>query len=53
MSFSMEKDFGEKEMQQRRSEEQTGMAHVAICLGRVGPTCSHVDPPMQLIFVLT
>jgi hypothetical protein len=51
-NFSMEQDFGDKEVQQRRSEEEMGMAHAARCLGRVGPTCSHLVAPMPSIFVL-
>jgi hypothetical protein len=50
-SFSMEQDFGEKEVQQRRSEEETGMAHTARCLGRMGPTRSHLIAPMPSIFI--
>jgi hypothetical protein len=50
-SFSMEQDFGEKEVQQRRSEEETGMAHIARCLGHVGPTRCHLVAPMSSIFV--
>jgi hypothetical protein len=50
-NFSMKLDFGEKEVQQGRSEEETGMAHVARCFGRVGPTCCHHVAPMSSIFV--
>jgi hypothetical protein len=50
-SFSTEQVFGEKEVQQRRSEEETGMAHVARCLVHVGPTCCHLVAPMPSIFV--
>jgi hypothetical protein len=50
-NFSTEQDFGEKEVQQRRSEEETGMAHAARCLGRVGPTHSHLVALMLSIFV--
>jgi hypothetical protein len=47
----MEQDFGEKEVQQRRSEEEMVMAHAARCLGRVGPTSSHLVALMPSIFV--
>jgi hypothetical protein len=50
-SFSTEQDFGEKEVQQRRSEKETGMAHVTRCLGRVGPTRCHLVAPMSSIFI--
>jgi hypothetical protein len=50
-SFSTEQDFREKEVQQRRSEEETGMAHMARCMGHVGPTRSHLVAPMPSIFV--
>jgi hypothetical protein len=50
-SFSMELDFGEKEVQQRRSKGETAIAHAARCLGHVGPTHSHLVAPMSLIFV--
>jgi hypothetical protein len=49
--FSMELDFGEKEVQHRRSEGETAMAHVTRCLGHVGPTRSHLIAPMPSIFV--
>jgi hypothetical protein len=42
----MEQDFREKEVQQRTSEEEMSMAHVARCLGHVGPTRSHLVAPM-------
>jgi hypothetical protein len=51
VNFSMKQDFGEKEVQQRRSEEGMGMAHVARCSGRVGPTSCHLVAPMSSIFV--
>jgi hypothetical protein len=51
-SFSTEQDFREKEVQQRRSEEETSMAHVARCLGRMGPTRSHLVALTPSIFVL-
>jgi hypothetical protein len=47
----MEQDFREKEVQQRRSEEEMVMAHAARCLGRVGPTHSHLVAPMSSIFI--
>jgi hypothetical protein len=50
-SFSTEQDFGEKEVQQRKSEEEMCMDHVARCLGHVGPTHSHLIAPMPLIFI--
>jgi hypothetical protein len=45
------KHFREKEVQQRRSEGETGMAHAARCLGHVGPTRSHLVALMPSIFV--
>jgi hypothetical protein len=50
-NFSTEQDFREKEVQQRRSEEEMGMAHTARCLGHVGPTHSHLVALMSSIFV--
>jgi hypothetical protein len=50
-SFSTEQDFGEKEVQKRRSEGEMAMAHAARCLGRVGPSRSHLVVPMPSIFV--
>jgi hypothetical protein len=52
MSFSMEQDFREKEVQQRRFEGETGMAHVARCLGHVGPARFNLVAPMPSIFIL-
>jgi hypothetical protein len=49
--FYTKQDIGEKEVQQRRSEEEMGMAHAATCLGRMGPTCCHLVAPMPSIFV--
>jgi hypothetical protein len=40
-TFFMEQDLGAKEMQQGSHEGQTGMAHAARCLGRMGPTRSY------------
>jgi hypothetical protein len=51
-SFSMKQDFGEKEVQQRRSEGEVGMAHAARCLGHMGPAHSHLVALMPSIFVL-
>jgi hypothetical protein len=51
-NFLMDQDLGVKEVQQRRHEGQTGMAHAARLLGRVGPTRSPLIAPMSLIFVL-
>jgi hypothetical protein len=48
-SFTMEQDFWEKEVQQRRSEGETTMAHAARCLGHVGPTHSHLVAPIFFI----
>jgi hypothetical protein len=50
-SFSTEQDFREKEVQQRRSEGETGMAHAARCLVRMGPAHSHLVALMPSIFV--
>jgi hypothetical protein len=50
-NFSTEQDFGEKEVQQRRSEGETGMAHAARCLGRMGPARSHLGFLMSSIFI--
>jgi hypothetical protein len=50
-SFSMEQNFREKEVQQRRSKGETGMAHAARCLGHVGPARSHLVALMSSIFV--
>jgi hypothetical protein len=50
-SFSTEQDLGAKKMQHGSHEGQTGMAHVARFLGRVGPTSSPLVAPMSSIFV--
>jgi hypothetical protein len=50
-NFFMDQDLGAKEVQHRRHEGQTGMAHVARFLGYMGPTRSLLVAPMPSIFV--
>jgi hypothetical protein len=50
-SFSMEQDFGEKDVQQGSHEGQTSMAHAARFLSRVGPARSPLIALMPSIFV--
>jgi hypothetical protein len=47
----MKQDFTEKEVQQRRSEGETGKAHAARCLDRVGPACYNLIALMPSIFI--
>ena len=45
-----EEDMWAKEANKRRSEDQTGMAHAARYMGRVGPTRSALVAPLPSIF---
>jgi hypothetical protein len=50
-SFSMEQDFGAKEVQEGSHEGQTSMAHAARFLGRMGPARSPLVAPMPSVFI--
>jgi hypothetical protein len=50
--FSMEQNFGEKEVQQGSHEGQTSMAHMATFPSCMGPTRSPLVALMLLIFIL-